>query len=80
MSAATKLDIEHVAVHDDPRQWSSARKVREPTRAVVHRLLFVQTATLLIVSSASLITTIAAGIYNRESSPSSQNITTCLPS
>ncbi|EIW65089.1 MFS general substrate transporter [Trametes versicolor FP-101664 SS1] len=48
MSAATKLDIEHVAAHDDPRQWSSARK----------------TATLLIVSSASLITTIAAGIYN----------------
>lgn len=33
-------------------------------------ILFVQTATLLIVSSASLITTIAAGIYNRKSSPS----------
>ncbi|KAI0358910.1 MFS general substrate transporter [Trametes cingulata] len=44
----TTLDIEHVAVHDDPRQWSATRK----------------TATLLIVSSASLITTIAAGIYN----------------
>lgn len=78
MSAATKLDIEHVAVRDDPRHWSSARKVRKPTRAVVPRLPFVQTATLLIVSSASLITTIAAGIYNRKSSPSSQNITTCL--
>ncbi|KAH9850637.1 MFS general substrate transporter [Lenzites betulinus] len=48
MSAVPKLDIEHVAVDDDPRQWSTARK----------------NATLLIVSSASLITTIAAGIYN----------------
>ncbi|KAI0733600.1 MFS general substrate transporter [Fomitopsis betulina] len=49
-----QLDIEHVAVVDDPRQWSSARK----------------TTILLIISSASLITTIAAGIYN----PSIQQI------
>ncbi|KAI0638936.1 MFS general substrate transporter [Trametes polyzona] len=48
MSVATKVDIEHAAVHDDPRQWSSTRK----------------NITLFIVSSASLITTIAAGIYN----------------
>lgn len=27
MSAAPKIDIEHVTVHDDPRQWSSGRKV-----------------------------------------------------
>ncbi len=38
MSAATKLDIEHVAVHDDPRQWSSARKVCCSTRIIVHHL------------------------------------------
>ncbi|KAI0367484.1 MFS general substrate transporter [Pilatotrama ljubarskyi] len=45
----TKPDIEHVAVHDGPRQWLYARKM----------------ATLLLVSSASLITTIAAGIHRR---------------
>ncbi|KAF8182941.1 MFS general substrate transporter [Pholiota molesta] len=43
-----ELDIEHVSVHDDPRKWSTARK----------------RFTLLIVSCASLLLTLAGSIYN----------------
>ncbi|KJA20497.1 hypothetical protein HYPSUDRAFT_43203 [Hypholoma sublateritium FD-334 SS-4] len=41
-------DIEHVHVHDDPREWSRGRKI----------------FTLTIVSFASLILTISVAIYN----------------
>lgn len=33
------LDIEHIPVENDPRQWSSLRKVRPFTRPVWHRLI-----------------------------------------
>ncbi|KAF8574318.1 vacuolar DHA amino acid exporter [Ramaria rubella] len=42
------LDIEHVLVHDDPRQWSAKRK----------------TFTLAVVASAALIATLGINIYN----------------
>jgi hypothetical protein len=37
--AAETLDIEHVPVQNDPREWSSFRKVSFPTRSwVLHHL------------------------------------------
>ncbi|KAG2156818.1 major facilitator superfamily domain-containing protein [Suillus bovinus] len=46
--ATSSIDIEHVAVSDDPRQWSSARK----------------TATLCIVSLATMVSASASNIQN----------------
>lgn len=42
------IDIEHVPVNDDPRQWSCARK----------------TITLCIVSVATMVSTLASNIQN----------------
>lgn len=49
---STAIDIEHVPVTDDPRQWSLARK----------------TTTLCIVSLATMVSTIASNIQNPSNS------------
>ncbi|KAG1876328.1 vacuolar DHA amino acid exporter [Suillus subluteus] len=46
--ADTAIDIEHVPVSDDPRQWSRARK----------------TTTLCVVSLATMVSTLASNIQN----------------
>ncbi|KAG2050022.1 vacuolar DHA amino acid exporter [Suillus hirtellus] len=51
-SAASIIDIEHVPVNDDPRQWSSARK----------------TTTLCIVSLATMVSALASNIQNPSNS------------
>lgn len=48
----TAIDIEHVPVNDDPRQWSRARK----------------TTTLYIVSLATMVSTLASNIQNPSNS------------
>lgn len=50
--AGTAIDIEHVPVNDDPRQWSHARK----------------TTTLCIVSLATMVSTLASNIQNPSNS------------
>ncbi|KAG2067817.1 MFS general substrate transporter [Suillus decipiens] len=50
--AKTAIDIEHVPVNDDPRQWSHARK----------------TTTLCIVSLATMVSTLASNIQNPSNS------------
>ncbi|KAG1800278.1 major facilitator superfamily domain-containing protein [Suillus plorans] len=51
-SAASTIDIEHVPVNDDPRQWSPARK----------------TTTLCIVSLATMVSALASNIQNPSNS------------
>ncbi|KAG1776354.1 major facilitator superfamily domain-containing protein [Suillus placidus] len=51
-AAASTIDIEHVPVNDDPRQWSPARK----------------TTTLCIVSLATMVSALASNIQNPSNS------------
>jgi hypothetical protein len=64
------VDIEHVPVDDDPREWSDRKKVggdtslaRSLTGADHARRAF-QTMILAMVSIASLAPTMGASIYN----------------
>lgn len=48
IAANLKLDIEHATVHDDPREWSSSRKM----------------TILVIVSFAAMVAGLSANIQN----------------
>lgn len=63
-----KLDIEHALVHDDPRNWSSGRKVRsQVSSALVEADKSIpQWVVLVIISSASMVAGLSANIQNRK--------------
>ena len=65
--AELSFDIEHVPVKDDPRAWSSLRKVCHLNlRAIFSQLIAFQNATLLLIAFASMIAALSANIQNRE--------------
>lgn len=59
------VDIEHSVVEDDPRRWSSRRKVRSTNYGILHLLMQLQWVILVIVSVASMVAGLAANIQNR---------------
>lgn len=66
--AFDKLDIEHALVHDDPRNWSSGRKVRSQILSAVVEVdkVILQWVVLVIISSASMVAGLSANIQNRK--------------
>lgn len=68
-----KPDIEHVNVQDDPRKWSSARKVSTSKRIYIAHLVqdtdsdHYKLLILTIIACASMLATFASNIYSRES-------------
>ena len=61
------IDIEHVPVRDDPRNWSRTRKVRtfDKENMRLELIITLQNLILAIVASAAMIATLGANIYNR---------------
>ena len=65
------LDIEHVPVENDPRKWSSFRKVSYLTQVSILSIISAIDfpawhATLALITSASLLVGLGENIQNRE--------------
>jgi len=65
----TVVDVEHNPVQDDPRCWSSLRKVSDKLQSENGKLEFSilpQNFCLFLISSAATISGLAGSIQNRE--------------